>query len=214
MGFECGQIATVNVNCVKTGVSWDKVAESDIELYKCLVYEQICGLDLDCDIIFCSDENCTEETHRNSINEMCKNITSILLNCGQEAFPKRKNKKKQKPYWLELVEPSRRRALFWHAIWCQNDKPNEGYIAEIRRKTRSEYHKTVRSLYRNEKALRNQRMVNRIIANKSRTLWNEVKKLNPRKCSVPVCMDLASIYRNYNGIIVSTPSIQFSVSRK
>ena len=26
--------------------------------------------------------------------------------------------------------------------------------------------------------------------------------------------DVASIYRNYNGIIVSTPSVQFSVSRK
>ena len=91
-----------------------------------------------------------------------------------------------------VVEPSQRKALFWHAIWCQNDKPNEGYIAEIRRKTRSEYHKTVRSLYRNDKALRNKRMVNRIIGDKSRSLWNEVKKLNTRKCSVPVCMDQAT----------------------
>ena len=138
-----------------------------------------------------------EKRHRNSINEMCNNITSILLNCGQEAFPKCKNKKK-KPYWLKLVEPSQRKALFWHAIWCQNAKPNEGYIAEISKKTRSEYHKTVRSL--NEKDLRNKRMVNRIIGDKSRTLWNEVKKLNTRKCSVPVCMDQATTSEEIMGV--------------
>ena len=73
------RLQQVDVDCVKIGVSWDKVAESDIELYKCLVYEQMYGLDLDCDIIFCSEENCREETHRNSINEICNNITSILL---------------------------------------------------------------------------------------------------------------------------------------
>ena len=43
-------------------------------------------------------------------------------------------------------------------------------------------------------------MVNRIIADKSRTLWNEVKKLNARKCSVPVCMDQATTSEEIMGV--------------
>ncbi len=43
--------------------------------------------------------------------------------------------------WNEYVDQYFQSFLLWHDIWNANGQPSEGIIADLRRKTRSEYHK-------------------------------------------------------------------------
>ena len=54
------------------------------------------------------------------------------------------NGKKYIPGWNEYVKEYAEKAKFWHEIWIQCGRPNQGEVAIIRRKTRLKYHYAIR----------------------------------------------------------------------
>ena len=51
------------------------------------------------------------------------------------------------PDWNDSVEEYFKNALFWHDVWVENGRPNEGELYNIRKKTRSDYHKVMYESY-------------------------------------------------------------------
>ena len=111
------------------------------------------------------------------------------MSAAREVFPIRRKGNTKVPLWTETIEPLKRTALFWHAIWCENNHPEHGVVANICRKTRSDYHRAIKLAYKNRKRLKNEQMVQNILRDKNKNLWKEIKKLNPKPTKVPATMD-------------------------
>ena len=147
---------------MKTRVEWEKVQSHDVEKYQIQLNKCLQDITLPTEMIYCNDFMCTNVFHR------------------KKTFPCSRNKSHNSvAYWKDLVKPFHDNALFWHDIWVQCGRPRDGAVANIRRLTRARYHKEVRTVKKNNEALRKQRMCELISDNRSRELWQEVKKLNP-----------------------------------
>jgi hypothetical protein len=48
------------------------------------------------------------------------------------------------PGWRDEVEPYKKDAVFWHAIWESAGRPNRGGMKDFIAKTRNQYHYSIR----------------------------------------------------------------------
>ena len=81
------------------------------------------------------------------------------------------------------------KANFWHYIWKEDGRKRSGVLADIRRRTRAQYHYAIRMVKKDYIQLRNNRMGEAVANNNDRVLWNEVKKISSTNNKLPNAMD-------------------------
>ena len=92
---------------------------------------------------------------------MCLGITSIYA--ADMSLPGNQAKASNSrgrliPGWSEHVDPYRRKSMFWHKIWLDNNIPTNSLITDIMRRTRVQYHAQVRWVKRNSRFIQHQKM--------------------------------------------------------
>ena len=45
--------------------------------------------------------------------------------------------------WNKYVKEYRMKSIFWHNLWKECGSPNNGYVSNIRKNTRQEYHNAI-----------------------------------------------------------------------
>ncbi len=71
----------------------------------------------------------------------------------------------------------------------ENGQPKKGIIADLRRKTRTQYHRVCKMFRRHEGEVRGDYMAEALMQSKSKSFWDEAKKCRPRKCNLPNTVD-------------------------
>ncbi len=112
-----------------------------------------------------------------------------------------------------MGKPAHDTAMFWHSIWLSCGKPSTGWVWEIRRRTRAQYHKIVKDLKKNDSLNKSEKMADAIIANDNRNFWREDRKINPKKKTIPNTTDgvkgdtkISEMFADkYNGLYNSVP---------
>ena len=61
---------------------------------------------------------------------------------------------KNVPGWKTEVEPLRKDALFWHAVWISSERPNTGALHSVMTHSRNKYHYAVRRVKKLSKTIR------------------------------------------------------------
>ena len=79
--------------------------------------------------------------------------------------------------------PLRQKSLFWHNLWCDNGAPQQGLLADLKRKAKADYHKAVKYVKRNRQKLASEKMANALLENRDRDFWSEVKKVRGHSTS-------------------------------
>ena len=175
----------VVINSNQLNYEWERATRAQIKEYTESLSNILDSIKLSENLVLCKDKLCSCELHKFQIDEMCSKIVCACLDASVDIIPmnahnKKNNENKLKvPFWKEIVQPCRENAIFWHNIWCDNGRPHEGLIANIRRSTRALYHKAIRDVCNNEKILKRQRMAECITKydTGSRNLWVELKKV-------------------------------------
>ena len=170
-------------------VNWKIASDEDINMYKERANALLCNIELPVNALYCDNPECNEECHKEAIDRFCNDIITSLVDAADDTIPKHVHKTRHKPMWKQLVEPERDKAMFWHSIWCSAGRPATGVLADIRRRTRSLYHKAIRDMSKQERKLRLQCMATSIYESQYRNLWQEVKKLKASKCSSTASID-------------------------
>ncbi len=89
------------------------------------------------------------KVHGEQINNMHDHIILALLDASNNSIPTFKPLvSKIMPGWNEYVDQYFQSPLLWHDIWKANGQPSEGITADLRCKTRSEYHKVCKMVMR------------------------------------------------------------------
>lgn len=179
----------INVPLIyKPRKQWKSVDLEQIDKYKQLLDTNLLAFKLPIECIQCSDLMCSNCEHVQCIQHLHDNIISACLNASV-IIPTVKFKNNTLPGWNEVVKKSKESALFWRSIWIENNRPKQGHVADIMRRTRAKYHYAVRNVKSKNKQYKKQAMARAISENNSRDLWTEVRKIKRNVSSSPNCMD-------------------------
>ena len=121
-------------------VTWHKVNDESIDIYKRRVDEVIPNMNMSSDTLFCNNVLCECGNNRPDIDGVCKQLIGVLLPAGQETLPQSNYIDRGIPYWNDEIESVRETDMFWHWLWVENYKPRHGQVVAIMRKTRASYH--------------------------------------------------------------------------
>ena len=80
---------------------------------------------------------------------MCSTLINLCILASAQTIPRGRPADKTIPGWNEQVKSYQERSLFWHWIWLEVGKPMKGYVYNIMKQTRHQYHYGIRCAKRN-----------------------------------------------------------------
>ena len=111
--------------------AWYRITDDDIYSYQYMLNARLGVLHDNQNLFQCNDLKCRKTEHLNAITYYCVSVVNICIDAGTETFPKCSPQKHLKPYWSEMIPSHKDCFLFWHSIWLDNGKPQNGIIAQI-----------------------------------------------------------------------------------
>ena len=168
---------------------WDSASDYDIQLYKECLNNYLLNIPLPLELIHCNNFKC--KSHQKDISDFHNSIVDALARACIDSIPlsKAKNKAKVVPGWNDNVEHYFQTALFWHKAWVENGREDEGIYANIRRETRTQYHKARKFVMLNEEIIKSEKLAESLGNDHVNVFWKNVKKCRPRKNHLPSKVD-------------------------
>ncbi len=171
---------TENVSCnenVKPKAAWYKASQGDINMYKNNIDTKLADLVLDNSTLDCVDPLCDSNEHRIALDTYFQSLIDVLVESGSHiphTCPPHKTTRV--PGWNELVKPYRDDALFWKWMHEQQGKPGVGWVAQIMRHTRAQYHYALRRCRKNKNEIQRSKFLEAMLSS-DREFFKEVKRL-------------------------------------
>lgn len=166
-------------------ISWGKVTDIHYEKYRRCLSEKLQNISVPNHVFNCNDVLCSDSSHKQQLSQYCSLIIQSCIDAGENIFPKTKQNKSNKPYWNSIVREKQKDSLFWGRIWRECGQPRDGFVADIMRKTKREYHYAARYIKRNEDTLRKMKMSECLLFNRDRDFWMESKKMRDMRVNPP-----------------------------
>ena len=140
--------------------SWAKAVDADLIKYRASLSNCLSDLSIPSDAILCSNPKCNCSEHFNLINQYADNITKACLAASESSIPHTTDRQSGKriPGWTERVEPLRQKSVFWHGLWVECERPHNGAVADVMRRTRAAYHYAIRQARRDEDSIVRERL--------------------------------------------------------
>jgi len=115
--------------------------------------------------------------------------------------------------WSEHVQPLRKKALFWHKMWLDCERPRDGAVADSMRRTRATYHYAIRNVKRNEDSIISEKVAQAMLKNNARDFWSEVERIRSHRSGSSRTVDsqtdpssIAGVFaKNYRELYSSVP---------
>ena len=93
------------------------------------------------------------------------------------------------PGWNDAVRDARATAIWWHERWKECGRPREGWVAQIRRRTRALYHQAIKKCFSEENNIVRDKISTNLMQRDSKQFWNTISKLNKRNNNVCAMID-------------------------
>ena len=173
----------------KPSVQWHKCDGNNIKFYKDTLDKLLLNSNPCHEALKCKEYKCTK--HSKFIQEIHNEIINNISQSSKISLPhtSEKSVKKIIPGWNEHVKEHADRSKMWHDIWVHKGRPRDGFIANIRRKTRLQYHYAIRHVVKENTKIRNNKLAEAISVNNDRVLWDEVRKMSKTNNELPNMMD-------------------------
>jgi hypothetical protein len=168
--------------------AWHKATADVVVLYQNILSHLLDEINLPHEALVCDDKSCV--VHGPEIDQLHDNIINALLQAGTRAIPVVKPPvSKIVTGWNEYVDQYFRSSLLWHDIWKANGQPSQGIIADLHKKTRSEYHKICKMVMRREGEIKSDKMAEALSAGNGLSFWKEVTNACSKKVYYPGMVD-------------------------
>ena len=178
----------VNPVCNQSRPAWKKATVNQLSNYSQLLDEILGEIHVPFDAIQCNDIFCNLHNdaickfHDDIIDSMISACNDAIACYGSQVY-------KNITGWNMYVDKYFKSALVWHKIWKENGQPESGLLAEIRRSTRSQYHKAYRMVISHEKVIRANNIENAFDNYSFEGMWSEIRSCNSRPAKIPVSVD-------------------------
>ena len=145
----------------KAKVAWYKVDINNKMEYKSVMNLKLNNLKLPHEALQCKMYNCSD--HLKEINEFHNDIINACLSAGYESLPmtgkstEGSHKSNTKPGWNEYCKDKKEIALYWHHQWVMEGRPHNTFNAIMRRKSRLQYHYSVKCIQKNVNLIKSEK---------------------------------------------------------
>ena len=187
-----------NIGCNTKTVNkpaWNKASTLDLNNYMTTLDECLKNITLPFDAISCTNKFCNE--HHKEISIFHDSIIEAMVESSNASIMQTKSVGSKKvPGRNEYVEGYFKTAMFWHILWVDNERPLNGVIAELRRLTRSQYHKAYKYAIREEGEIRFDNTARLLKEGLFIDMWRELKKSKRNGRNIPNTVDGASGHKD------------------
>ena len=156
---------------------WHKVEIAQLEQYRILLDRLLESVHVPEEVVNCTMYECGR--HNQAIEQLYNGIVNACLTAGKLALPQRNESVRRAPIsrWHEDVAERRDSAMWWHFIWQQNGSPNNGVVADIRRRTRAAYHYAIRYAKKQSEVIQANALADHLLNKRANDFWNEIKRI-------------------------------------
>jgi len=122
--------------------AWYKASDSDISSYKNCLLQNLSDLDIPFTALLCRNVMCSDPSHTAALQSLASSIAAACVTAALSSIPQTNNRQESGriPGWNDFVAPYRSKSLFWHNIWVACERPRNGVVSDIMRRTRAQYH--------------------------------------------------------------------------
>ena len=174
--------------------AWHKATLCNIKEYQDTLDELLSTVPLPHNAVTCGNFHCSvRNSHGDDIDKFINNIVQCCINAEAMCIPCTSNKQKGgMPGWNDFVRGQHAEALYWHNLWKDAGRPAEGELASKMRRSRNDYHYSVRFCKRNKDNIAAAKMADALTHGKNRNFWSEIRKGQKTTKSIPCLVDDAN----------------------
>ena len=173
-------------------MNWNKTDAIARNQYGLLTDLLLDSIDTPVDSLLCMDVNCSDQSHINALTKYYNAIIAALQSAADQSIGRKQRSGNQnftRPGWndycSELYETSRDA---FH-LWLSNGKPRHGDLFQLKQSTKTRFKQALRYIKNNESKIRNDKIAEKLLTKNYSEFWNEIKKQNYKKMSLPNCID-------------------------
>ena len=162
----------------KIKFDWSDCLLQDKNNYKIILKNLLDCIDIPVDSVLCHSLHCKIHYEQFIKYQYCIIEAIELASFGSiPHYKSHLSKLKVVKGWNENVESFRRNSLFWHEIWKQCERPNTGIVSDIRKHTRSLYHKAIKNNNDLQNDIIKFNVASNLISCNSQLFWREINKI-------------------------------------
>ena len=178
---------------IKKPPMWRKASTDDVSNYRSELRASLHSFRLT-EGVHCSNPNCTESSHLKDIDSFCNFITDSIESSVNNNIPCSGSSNSSSGSvisgWSDYVEPYRKDAKFWHAIWVSLGRPLNCEVHNVMKRTRNLFHYAVRRVKKNREKIEQDNLLVSFLDGKVNNLIKELKSQRSKcKAKVPSHMD-------------------------
>ena len=177
-------LTNTNVNLCDNRIKWDNFTNNDIEKYCSCTDEYLGEIRLNANTFACTDLKCDNDSHKDNIDKLYKDIVKSMVLSGEKIASKQNNKYVHRPGWNDYVSDLYESSRETRSIWLAHGKPRQGPIFQLHTKTKMRGNYAIRFIKRNENQLRREALAKKLGNSNKDEFWKEIQYLN--KCNTPL----------------------------
>ena len=159
--------------------SWQNVNDEEKERYVRMLEDKLSHMDLCIPCLSCRDVHCDAETHMRSLDAFMIDLLEMIEESADNTLMKdsrpTSKRKENLPNWKEDIDPSKDTAHFWNAVWKSAGKPLNCHLHNIMKRTRNQYHYTIRKKKKLLEKLKRDKMLKSCLNNDA-NIFKEIRK--------------------------------------
>ena len=120
--------------------------------------------------------SCTNCDHIDAIDNTCDTVVKCCIDSGLTSIPSSRLNVREVPGWNDEVRQAKDQSLFWHWIWLESGRPNTGHVYAIMKRTRHQYHYSIRRCKLNKQEIQRTKLAENILD--PTMFWSELNKIS------------------------------------
>ncbi len=200
------KVNTVTDDVSSSGkIIWKKATPTQLQAYRDDTEVKLGNINVPLHMSQCRNAKCKSEQHVKELLLLYSEIIDVLADSGTDNIPSGKNRDyKHIPGWNDVIKDVHNQARDAFKLWCVNNKPRQGPIYELMRKTRAHFKYTLRQCKKEEILHRANALAKEWTNKNAWQFWKKVNYVNPKGQITPQEVngargdaDIAKMWKNH-----------------
>ena len=173
-------------------LQWNKATTDNISAYKSMLSNYISQINVDEEVLACSDVHCNSELHKSRIDELCNKVFDSITIASESNIPLTQSNNSKTtliPGWTDYIQEYKEQSVFWKALWLSAGRPIDNDLHRNMKFFRNQYHYAIRRVKNHETKIRKNKFAQACLDNNINDIFEEIRKMRNKTSQVSKVID-------------------------